>query len=61
MHCRNICERVLALASYRIVSGRVYWPRDVTQMPLRPSPEQVVKDGGATSLPTERAAGADGA
>jgi hypothetical protein len=49
------------LASYRTISGRVYWPRDVTQTPLKPNPEQVVKDGGATSLPIGRVAGADGA
>ncbi len=44
-----------------MLSGRVNWPRDVTQLPLPPSPEQVVKDGGATPLPMLATAGAVGA
>ena len=61
MHCRYICARVLALASYDMLIGRVYCPRDVTQAPLKPRPEHVVKDGAATSLPTVRTDGAEGA
>ena len=45
MHCLKSWVRILALASVRMVSGRVKRPRDVTQLPLDPRPEQVVKDG----------------
>jgi hypothetical protein len=61
MHCLKIWLRTLALASNPTSSGRVYTPRDVTQRPLTPAPEQVVKDGGATPLPAEATVGADGA
>lgn len=61
MHCLKAWVRALALASNPTSSGRVYTPREVTQRPLTPGPEQVVKDGEATPLPADATVGAGGA
>jgi hypothetical protein len=61
MHCLKLWLRALALASNPTSNGRVYTPRDVTQRPLTPRPEQVVKDGEATPVPAAATVGAGGA
>jgi hypothetical protein len=61
MHCRKLWLRALALASNPTSNGRVYTPRDVTQRPLAPRPEHVVKDGDAMPLPADATVGAGGA